>query len=71
MEDKLKKFILEHRDDDVRQLALQASRYPDIDVPFALTQIAGWQSIRDKVPTWAACPDIMYPPHLPLEQCSS
>ena len=71
MEEKLKKFILDHREDDVRQLALQASRYPDIDMPFALTQIAGWQSIHDKVPTWAACPDIMYPSLLPLEQCSS
>lgn len=64
-------FVLEHREDDVRQLALQASRYPAIDMPYALTQIAGWQSIRDKVPTWAACDDIIYPPHLPLEQCSS
>ena len=71
MEDELKKFIKEHREDDVRQLALQASRYPAIDMPTALTQIAGWQSIHDKVPTWAACPDILYPQHLPLEQCSS
>ena len=71
MDDKEKLFIQEHREDDVRQLALQASRYPDIDMSFALTQIAGWQSIRDKVPTWASCPDIIYPTHLPLEQCSS
>jgi 16S rRNA G966 N2-methylase RsmD len=71
MDDKEKLFIQEHREDDVRQLALQASRYPDIDMSFALTQIAGWQSIRDKVPTWASCPDIIYPTHVPLEQCSS
>ena len=71
MENEIKQFIKEHREDDVRQLALQASRYPAIDMPTALTQIAGWQSIRDKVPTWAACDDIIYPPHLPLEQCSS
>ena len=71
MEDLLKQFIKEHREDDTRQLALQAGRYPDVDMPTALTQIAGWQSIRDKVPTWAACDDIIYPPHLPLEQCSS
>jgi len=71
MEDELKQFIKEHREDDVRQLALQASRYPVIDMPYALTQIAGWQSIRDKVPSWAACGDIIYPSHLPLEQCSS
>ena len=67
----MKQFIREHREDDVRQLALQAGRYPDIDILYALTQIAGWQSIREKVPTWAACEDIIYPPHLPLEQCSS
>ena len=71
MEDGLKQFIKEHREDDVRQLALQASRYQGIDMPTALTQIAGWQSMCDKVPTWAACDDIIYPPHLPLEQCSS
>ena len=71
MEDILKRFIKEHRDDDIRQLALQAGRYPDVDMPTALTQIAGWQSIRYKVPTWAACDEIIYPPHLPLEQCSS
>ena len=67
----MKQFIREHREDDVRQLALQAGRYPDVDMPYALTQIAGWQSIREKVPTWAACEDIIYPQHLPLEQCSS
>lgn len=71
MDTLLKQFIQEHREDDVRLLALQASRYPSIDMSTALTQIAGWQSIRDKVPTWAACPDILYPQHLPLEQCSS
>lgn len=71
MEDILKQFIKEHREDDTRQLALQAGRYPDVDMPTALTQIAGWQSIRYKVPTWAACDEIIYPPHLPLEQCSS
>lgn len=71
MEVLLKQFIQGHREDDVRQLALQADRYHDIDMPTALTQIAGWQSIRNKVPTWAACDDIIYPTHLPLEQCSS
>lgn len=71
MEDELKQFIKEHRNDDIRQLALQASRYPAIDMPTALTQIAGWQALRNKVPTWAACDDLIYPPHLPLEQCSS
>lgn len=64
-------FIREHRTDDVRLLALQAARYPAVDMLMAITQIAGWQAIRTKVPTWAACEKILYPQHLSLEQCSS
>lgn len=67
----LKDFIREHREDDVRQLALQAARYPGIDMPAAIQQIAGWQRARTKLPSWAACDDILFPPHLAIEQCSS
>ena len=65
------RFIRGHRTDDVRALALQAAKYPEVDMSLALTQISGWQILRDKVPTWAACEAILYPPHLSLEQCSS
>lgn len=64
-------FIHLHRTADVRQLALQASRHTGVDMPFALNQIAGWQTARRKLPTWAACEGIQYPPHLNMEQCSS
>ena len=64
-------FIRRHRTDDVRTLALQAARYPAVDMPQALTQIAGWQAARTKIPTWAACEGVLYPVHLSLEQCSS
>ena len=64
-------FVLQHREDDVRQLALQASRYPEVDMPYVLDQIAGWKKAKEKVPRWAACKDIVYPPHLNMEQCSS
>ena len=52
-------------------LALQSHRYPDIDMPFLLDQLAGWQTARTKLPLWAAKEDIIYPPHLSMEQCSS
>ena len=52
-------------------LALQSHRYPDIDMPFLLDQLAGWQTARTKLPSWAANEDIIYPPHLSMEQCSS
>ena len=64
-------FILAHRNDDVRRLALQANRHPEVDMQYVLRQIGGWQAARAKLPSWAAHDDIVYPPHLSLEQCSS
>ena len=64
-------FIQAHADDDVRQLALQVSGATDIEVTYALEQIAGRQKARTKLPTWAATEGIVYPPGLALEQCSS
>ena len=65
------RFVQEHEHDDVRRLALQAARWPDVDMAAALQQIAGLQVARSKVPTWATVDGILYPPHLSLEQCSS
>ena len=64
-------FILLHRLSNPRDLALQARRYPDVDMPYALNQIQGWQTARQKLPSWAACDGVVYPPHLNMEQCSS
>lgn len=64
-------FIAAHRHDDVRKLALRYSGAADVDLPFALDQIAGWQTACKKLPTWAAVDGIIYPPHLNMEQCSS
>ena len=64
-------FIRQHRTDDVRRLALQGARHPEVDLHDALEQIAGWQKARTKLPSWAACEGLIYPPHLSMEQCSS
>ena len=64
-------FVREHREEDVRMLALKARRDGEVDLPWALDQIQGWQTARRKLPTWAAIDDIVYPPHLSMEQCSS
>ena len=64
-------FIQQHRTDDVRRLALQGGRHPEVDIHYALEQIAGWQKARTKLPSWAARDGIIYPPHLSMEQCSS
>ena len=64
-------FIRTHRREDVRLLALQAHRYPSVDMPAAITQIFGWQIAKEKIPAWAENENILYPVHLSLEQCSS
>ena len=66
-----KAFVKAHLGDNVRTLALQAGRYPDMDMPWALQQIAGWQTAKEKLPTWAAIDAVEYPVHLSMEQCSS
>ncbi|NEG90472.1 class I SAM-dependent methyltransferase [Bifidobacterium aerophilum] len=65
------RFVAEHRTEDVRDLALKAKRVGGLDLPLALDQIAGWQTARTKLPQWAACEGIVYPPHISMEQCSS
>lgn len=64
-------FIIEHKHDDVRTLALQASKYNDINIDEALIQIAGRQIAEKKIPSWAKEDQIQYPKHLSMEQCSS
>lgn len=64
-------YVLRHREDDVRQLALRGSRTEGVDLALALRQIAGWQTARRKLPSWAACEGLLYPPRLSMEQCSS
>ena len=65
------RFVREHREEDVRALALQARRGGDVDLTWALDQIQGWQTARRKLPSWAATDGVVYPPHLSMEQCSS
>ena len=38
--DEFRRFVKEHAGDDLTRLLLSASRYPSIDVPFAVDQIA-------------------------------
>ena len=61
------RFIREHCKDDVRSLALQAPKYPGVDMPVALTQIAGRQAAAEKIPSWHEEEGVLYPRHLSLE----
>lgn len=70
MNEATRRYILSHREEDVKRLAL-GNRDAEVDMQMALQQIAGWQTARKKLPSWAAIDDIVYPPHLNMEQCSS
>ena len=64
-------FIKAHAKEDVRTLALQAGKFPTVDMAEAVVQIAGRQMAEAKLPTWAQNEDVWYPRHLSMEQCSS
>lgn len=68
-----KQFIAKHINDDIRSLALKKQSFSssNIDFPLAIRQISGRQAIKNKVPSWYENEAILYPEHLPLEQCSS
>ena len=71
MNDKTRDFIEKNLDADIRQLALKGCRDQEVDMELAIRQIAGWQTARHKLPSWAARDGLLYPPHLNMEQCSS
>lgn len=64
-------FITQNLDADIRDLALRHAGRTDIDLPYALDQIAGRRTAQTKLPMWAATDGIIYPSHISMEQCSS
>lgn len=64
-------FITHNLDADIRDLALRHAGRTDIDLHYALDQIAGRRTAQTKLPMWAATDGIIYPPHISMEQCSS
>ena len=71
MNEETRRFILEHIDDDIHQLALQSGKFPLIDISLAIRQINGKQKIKSKIPSFFRNEDILYPAQLSLEQSSS
>ena len=66
-----KDFILAHEGDDLSRLVLSRDKYPDVDVPLAVSTIECRRRLRDKVPEWYAHPELILPLRLSAEQCSS
>ena len=65
-----RQFIAEHLYDDVHELALKKTP-AGVDKALALCQIEARQLLAKKVPSWSANEELLFPPHLSIEQCSS
>lgn len=69
--DDLRQFIKEHAADDTNRLLLSASRFPGINVAFAVEQIVARRQIKDKLPSWYENDRLVFPSKIAAEQCSS
>lgn len=63
-------YIAVNREKDTRMLSLQ-SLPEGVDRIFCMTQIESWQAAREKLPEWSEYPNLIFPPRLSMEQCSS
>lgn len=63
-------FIEKNQYRQVEDVALELANAHHPDAAFILRQIEGRQRLREKVPTWAAVGELLYPVRLSLEQCS-
>jgi hypothetical protein len=61
-------FIKEHATDDLTRLLLSAAKYPGMDIPFLVDQIA---VRRQKLPSWFENGQLVFPAKIAAEQCSS
>jgi hypothetical protein len=63
-------FIETHFESDLNRLLLNKSAYPEVDVPYLVSQISALRKIKSKVPSWFNT-RLRFPPTLSLEQASS
>lgn len=70
MDDVTRQFIKEHLYEDVHDLALRKTP-AGVDKTLALCQIKARQHLSSKVPSWSDNPELLFPPHRSIEQCSS
>lgn len=66
-----KAYVREHLADDTARLLLGAKREPGLDVPFLVEQIESRRQIREKLPSWYANEELVFPAKIAAEQCSS
>ena len=71
LQPEIQAYIRQYTAQPVTQLALQKNPFPDVDWTEILNQIAARQRAKDKLPTWYAAENIVYPSKISVEQTSS
>jgi len=64
-------FIHQHENDDIQQLVLKHKTIHGIASGVIADQLNGRRKSKEKLPTYYQTKDIVYPPGVNLEQCSS
>ncbi|PIF30436.1 hypothetical protein CLU81_0862 [Flavobacterium sp. 9] len=64
-------FITQNSGAPITKLALQKNPFPEVDWILILTQIEAKSKAKDKLPTWFATDNIIYPSKISVEQTSS
>lgn len=71
LQTEIQEFINTHISSDCNALALQKSPFENIDYIEIINQIASKQKAKNKLPTWYATENILYPSKVSIEQTSS
>ncbi|BFM41483.1 hypothetical protein CFS9_01240 [Flavobacterium sp. CFS9] len=67
----IQEFITQNSGVSITKLALQKNPFPEIDWIVILNQIEAKSKAKDKLPTWFAAENIIYPSKISVEQTSS
>ncbi|MFT3796345.1 THUMP-like domain-containing protein [Flavobacterium sp.] len=67
----IQQFIRQNTDADLQKLALQKNPFPDANWVEILNQVAARTKAKDKLPSWFAAENIIYPSKVSVEQTSS
>ncbi len=67
----LQDYLRAHDNDDVQKLLLKQHEIHGVPTKYVAQLIAGRQKIKQKLPSWWARTDLLYPPSVNLEQASS
>lgn len=71
LEPKIQQFIQDNTGQPLTKLALQKNPFPNVEWTDILNQIAARAKAKDKLPTWYAAKNILYPSKISVEQTSS